>query len=468
MTQAKHFSAHIKTTNQAIGLKQKYSLGLGFFAMFFANQGIGILAIPFYQMTLAIDPFLLSLAMTLPVLIASFIGPWVGHLSDNFQSRYGRRRPFIFIAAWLSAVSFGLIWMVPQGWSQTAQLSYFFVFSALFNIFSTFLIVPTTCLSYEITSNPKQRTQIMGLTTYFLRFASLIYHWIFPLSQLAIFSSIFVGIQFVGWGVGLFLIGLLGMLPALFINENIKEKIKESTAESSQQSFPLQQNKTSLTTSVKAALSYKPLLILFLICVMQVCGAAFAASFDYYLIVYYLYDGDLTQGSILKGGLSSAHALFGIVSAAVISYLAQKYGKKRVLNWVFMVTVLGGFAKWFIFNPNWPWLVLLDAVLCAPIWSAMTIIIPAMLADLTDIDHQKTGLKREGIFVALYNWVNNFSGAGALMLAGLSLNLIGFNAQFAEQQTEQSLLMMRLILVFGTVICALVCLILLRFLKIER
>lgn len=60
--------------SKVIDKKQKYALGLGFFAIFFANQGIGILAIPFYQMTLAVDPFLLSLAMTIPVLLASFIG----------------------------------------------------------------------------------------------------------------------------------------------------------------------------------------------------------------------------------------------------------------------------------------------------------------------------------------------------------------------------------------------------------
>jgi len=440
----------------SINFKQKQALGLGFFALFFANHGIGILAIPYYQMTLAIDPFLLSLAMTIPVLMASMAGPWVGYISDNCKSRFGRRRPFIFISAWVSAISFGLIWMVPEDWSELAQLIYFFALSCLFNLASIFLIVPTTCLSYEMTSDPKQRTQIMGLTTYFLRFASLIYHWVFPLTQLALFSSVFVGIRYVGWGLGLFFIGLIGMLPALFIKE---KSIRPQ---------PRVVKKASLKVNLQSVLNYNPLLILFLICIMQVCGAAFAASFDYYLIVYYLYDGDLTQGSVLKGGLSSAHAVLGALSAVAIAFYAQKWGKKETLKWIFILTAIGGVAKWFIFNPSYPWLVLLDAVLCAPVWSAMTIIIPAMVADLADIDQAKTGHRREGIFVALHNWVNNFSGAGAIVLAGLSLNLIGFNAQLGAFQSQQSILSMRLILVLGTVFFALICLILLRFLKIER
>lgn len=354
-----------------------------------------------------------------------------------------------------------MIWMVPESWSETAQLAYFFTFSCLFHFSVTFLVVPTTCLSYEITSVPKQRTQIMEITTYFVRLASLVYHWVFPLTQLTIFSSVFVGVRFVGWGMGLFFIGFLGMLPALFVKEKNanNDKVKPDR-------YLL--NKPNFKKSILEVLSYKPILILFCICITQVCGAAFAASFDYYLIVYYLYDGDLTQGSILKGGLSSVHAIFGIFSAAVISYAAQKFGKKDVLQWVFVITIFGGFAKWFIFNPNYPWLVLLDAILCAPIWSAMTIIIPAMLADLVDIDRYKTGSKREGVFVALYNWVNNFSSAGAIILAGVSLNIIGFNADLAAQQNEISILLMRLILVFGTVIFALIGLLLLRFLKIPR
>lgn len=71
----------------------KFALGQGYFTQFFAAQGIYILAVPYYQMTLGIDPFLLGLAMTLPLLLAGSLGPLVnsrwgsaqaGLISSNF------------------------------------------------------------------------------------------------------------------------------------------------------------------------------------------------------------------------------------------------------------------------------------------------------------------------------------------------------------------------------------------------
>ena len=98
----------------------KLALGFGFLSTFFASQSVAVLAIPYYQMTLGLDPFLLALALTLPLLLGSLLGPWVGHLSDHSQSRFGRRKPFILLGSWASCISFGLIWMVPAGWADWA------------------------------------------------------------------------------------------------------------------------------------------------------------------------------------------------------------------------------------------------------------------------------------------------------------------------------------------------------------
>ena len=148
----------VKST--AVSGTQKLALGAGFFAMFFAQQSVSVLAIPFYQMTLGVDPFLLGLALTLPLLLGTLLGPWVGHLSDHHQSRFGRRRPFILVASWACCLFFGLIWMVPTGWGELAHLLYFVIFSLLFYVAVTFMSVPMTCLSYEMSPDYHQRTEI--------------------------------------------------------------------------------------------------------------------------------------------------------------------------------------------------------------------------------------------------------------------------------------------------------------------
>lgn len=444
---------HYNNDKQGI-IKPKLALGIGFFAMYFANQSVPILAIPFYQMTLGVDPFLLAIALTIPMLMSTLFGPWVGHLSDNCQSKFGRRRPFIFIAAWLSALTFGLIWMVSPAWSEAIQLSYFTVFSILFYFAVMFLSVPMTCLSYEMTDDHHERTEIMGFTSYFIKFGSLLYQWLFPLAQLAVFSSIFIGIKYVGWGVGIFIIGLLGCIPALFS----KEKVHHHNASSA---------RTDLLKSLKTLRSNKPLLILLLLTALQLCGGAFTASMDYYLLVYYLHDSDVAQGAIWKGILSSAYAIFGLLSIPLLSKLSVSYGKVNTLKMVYWLTVCGGILKWFIFTPDTRWLIIIDAMFCTAVWTTMTMLIPSMLADLCDEDELEHNKRREGLFVSVHTWVVNISMALAVLIAGLCLNIIGFDAMKQSGQTSESIMSMRLILSVGTVLFGLLPLLFLRYYRVD-
>lgn len=442
------------TPIQKVALKPKLILGIGFFAMYFANQSVPILAIPFYQMTLGVDPFLLGIALTIPMFISTLFGPWVGHLSDNCQSKFGRRRPFIFIAAWLSALTFGLIWMVSPDWTEPVQLLYFTLFSILFYFAVMFLSVPMTCLSYEMTNDHHERTEVMGFTSYFIKLGSLLYQWLFPLAQLAIFSSIFIGIKYVGWGVGIFILGLLGCMPALFSKEKVHDHHASVTA-------------PSLLKSLKTLKHNKPLIILLVLTVLQLCGGAFTASMDYYLLVYYLHDGDVAQGSIWKGILSSAYAIFGLLSIPLISKLSANYGKINTLKFIYWLTACGGILKWFIFTPDTRWLLMIDAMFCTAVWTTMTMLIPSMLADLCDEDELEHNKRREGLFVSVHTWVVNISMAFAVLIAGLFLNLIGFDAMKQGDQTSESITSLRIILSMGTVLFSLLPLLFLRYYRVD-
>ncbi|MGL1956310.1 MAG: MFS transporter [Colwellia sp.] len=450
-----------QNTVQKVDIRNKLALGIGFFAMFFANQSIAVLAIPFYQMILGVDPFLLGLALTIPVIVCTILGPWVGHLSDNFNSAFGRRRPFIFVGSWLSCFTFGAIWMVSPLWSESIQLMYFVVCSLLFNISVVFLSVPLTCLSYEMSDDHHQRTEIMGFTSYFIKIGSLLYQWLFPLSQLAIFGSIFIGIKSISWGVAIFIIGLLGCIPSFFCHEKAPRKqFTASTGIQRKQSLGLFRSLATLKNN-------KALFVLLILTALQLCGGAFTASMDYYLVVYYQHSGDVAEGSIWKGVLSTSYAAFGLLTIPLIAKLSATYGKVNALKTIYLITAFGGVLKWFIFTPDVRWLLILDAAFCTAIWTAMTMLIPSMLADLCDEDEVLHQQRREGLFVSLHTWVVNFSMAAALLFSGLTLNIIGFNAANHMDQTNESLLSMRLILSVGTVLFSLLPLYFIRFYHID-
>lgn len=428
-------------TSDTVLLKQKIFLGIGFFAIFFANQGIGILAIPYYQMTLGVDPFLLAFAMKVPVFIASFIAPFVGQWSDRLNTPYGRRRPFLFVFPWLSCLFFGLIWMVPAHWSSDTQLIYFAVMVLAFYLFNTFWTVPMKCLAYEATRDYHERTRVMGFVTYFLKFGAILYHWVFPIAQLSFFGGIIIGMKFVGWGVALIFLGLCGMLPGLFLKERQFEPAKTD-------------QKMPLFKSLKAIIKNRNMKILLAIIFIQLTLGGFAASMDYYVLVYYMNDGDVAAGATWKGVLSSAYAITGIITIGILTRLSSKIGKVATMKWVYLITIFGGLCKWFIYQPGSGLWLIVDAILCSAIWGAMAVIISSMIADQIDVDETNHHIRREGLFVSLQSWIISMSSVIAVISSGIALNAIGFEALNGPEQSHFSILAMRIFLVVGTVVSA--------------
>ncbi len=430
-------------TCERVLFKQKLFLGIGFMAIFFANQGVGILATPYYQMTLGVDPVLLALAMKIPVFVASFLAPFIGQWSDRYQSSFGRRRPFLFVFPWFSCVIFGLIWMVPAEWDRDTQLTYFAIMVLIFYVFNTCWMVPMKCLAYEASEDHHERTRVMAFVTYFFKFGAIFYHWVFPIAQLSFFGGIIIGMKFVGWGVALIFLGLFGMLPGIFLKER---RFKKTTVAP----------KISLLQGLSAIVKNRNMKILLAIIFTQLTLGSFAASMDYYVLVYYMNDGDIGAGATWKGVLSTSYAIAGMIAIAVLAKVSVKIGKINTMKWVYRLTIVGGLCKWFIYQPGANWWLVLDAIMCTAIWGSMAVIITSMIADQIDVDHCASNIRREGLFVSLQAWVvaaaNVFSAVGA----GFALNLIGFDALLGSIQTDFSITAMRVFLVAGTVVSALI------------
>ena len=60
----------------------------------------------------------------------------------------------------------------------------------------------------------------------------------------------------------------------------------------------------------------------------------------------------------------------------------------------------------------------------------------SMTADVIDLDELNTGLRREGVFGAIYWWMVKFGFAIAGLLSGVILSIIGFDAAAASQSEE--------------------------------
>jgi GPH family glycoside/pentoside/hexuronide:cation symporter len=176
--------------------------------------------------------------------------------------------------------------------------------------------------------------------------------------------------------------------------------------------------------------------------------------------MFYVCGGDREVGSILNAWNGVGFQIVGFALLPLLPWLARRVGKRGLMLGVLSLAALGGVAKWFIFSPDLffdvslpSWLsddtlrlhaLLLDPLLSGPIWVALGVIVPSMMADLCDVDEYEYGKRREGIFGAVFLWMQKIGFSLTFLFTGLAIWLSGFNERLGADQPENTLFVMRL------------------------
>ena len=95
-----------------ISFPHKVVYGIGGFVNNLLAQGIGNL-MPVLTLALGMDFRVVGLLGGLPRLFDALTDPLVGFVSDRTRSRWGRRRPFLFVGAISAGIVFALLWQMP-------------------------------------------------------------------------------------------------------------------------------------------------------------------------------------------------------------------------------------------------------------------------------------------------------------------------------------------------------------------
>jgi GPH family glycoside/pentoside/hexuronide:cation symporter len=457
-----------------VPLAEKIILGVGSLSSFFGYVAVNSLAWPVYNMILGVSPALVSIALIIPRFWDAFTDPVMGKISDNCHSKFGRRKPFIVVGALLMGFIFGVIWMVPENWSEGAKVAFLVSTQILFFTFFTIFYVPYTALTYEMTPDYNERTHVMAYNAFFHKLGEFFYQWAIPLASLislTFFADSLIkikgqeelslgGIHVTGWLIGLIGLTGFGLLPGLFVRERFKKKTEH-------------QEKVKLFGSAKEAFTNLAFVILVSIIILNTLSGVLAIGIDHYVLVYYMGDGNITLGSMWKALLSSGYAVVGFISIPIINYLASKLGKKGTLYFVYGLMVVGGIMKWFIFQPGHSIfyigpiaidpIILIDPILCGPMWVAVKILLASMMADICDDDELRHGKRREGMFGAVFSWVEKTVISLSYGGTGLALALSGFNNELGGNQTPETFTSMRLFLAGAPALTAIFALVALKF-----
>jgi GPH family glycoside/pentoside/hexuronide:cation symporter len=246
------------------------------------------------------------------------------------------------------------------------------------------------------------------------------------------------------------------MMPGLFVKERFFRKTEH-------------QKKVRIWPALKASVSNRAFMLLIGLTALQIGAGMLASNIDQYLIVYNMFGGDIAHGYKWKAILSSGYAVVGFASIPVVTWLANRYGKHVTLALSFLLVLFGSVGKWALYTPGHPWKILLDCVLCGPVWVAIWTLTPSMLADICDDDELRYGFRREGVFGAFFNWIQKIGYSFGFLGAMLTIKLTGFDAgTVGGVQTPGTLLSMRLVLALSTAAWAIFALTLLYFYPLTR
>ena len=95
-----------------VSFPHKIAYGIGGFVNNLLASAIGGMAI-ILTLALGVSPALVGLLGLFPRIFDAVTDPLVGFISDNTKSRWGRRRPFIFVGAIFTGIVFALLWQIP-------------------------------------------------------------------------------------------------------------------------------------------------------------------------------------------------------------------------------------------------------------------------------------------------------------------------------------------------------------------
>ncbi|MDT8324737.1 MAG: MFS transporter [Bacteroidota bacterium] len=395
---------------------------------------------------LGMNPALVGLLGAIPRLTDAITDPMMGYISDHSSTRWGRRRPFIFFGAIAAGITFALLWQLPREQSETFYFVFFLVGSIIFYLGYTVFATPWVALGYELTPDYHERTRLMGVQNFIGQLAYVVSPWFlwimtyegfFP-DQVEGAAGLAVIVAFVAIGIGI--------LPAIFLREPFSAIARSEVAEKSTElrAAALRRNLTAFFKGFGETLKSGPFLKLCVATFMVFNGFMLISSFQYYVIIYYVFGGDQQLGAEFAGyaGTVGAIATFGVI--ALITWLGTRIGKRKAFFVSTGISMVGYAMKWYCYNPDYPWLVVVPAPFLAFGLGGLFTLMGSMIADVVDVDELKTHERREGMFGSIFWWVVKLGMAAALAGGGFLLNATGFNVESGGAQPAQTIFLMRL------------------------
>jgi GPH family glycoside/pentoside/hexuronide:cation symporter len=431
----------VSTPEDRVSFLHRLAYGSGAFANnLLAGAITGMIVL--LNENLGVSLVMLGVITGLPRLFDAITDPIVGYISDNFKSRWGRRRPFIFVGAILVGICFFLLWQFPEGRDPGFYIWWYTIGSMIFFLAYTIYATPWVALGYELTPDYDQRTLLMGTQNFIGQLAFFLPPYMLVIAkQSEWFSDPIEGARLVAGGVAV-VVMICGVIPAIFLRERLAD-IAVHEAEEAGHGRNLLEELKGFFVSMGQALTFVPFLKICFVTFLVFNGFILIASYGYFVLSYYVFAGNTEAGAELGALVATVGSFANFFIVAFVTWLASRIGQKRTFVIAISLAILGYALKTFAYSPEHPWLILLPAPLMAFGLGSLFTLMPSMMADVVDQDELRTGQRREGMFASIYWWVVKLGQTAAAMAGAWLLASTGLQTELGGDQTDATLILLR-------------------------
>ncbi|WP_297337364.1 MFS transporter [Algoriphagus sp.] len=419
----------MSTRSNTVPMGQKIAFGVGMLANQMFPASLGIFMVVLVQ-NLGFPGWMWGMVYFLPRVLDAVTDPIMGFISDNTKSVWGRRRQYVFLGAMVMGITFSVMWQLYGENSVNYNFIYFLFGSFAFYIGLTIFSVPYVAMGYEMSEDFHERTQIMAIAQWIGQWAWVIAPWFwvimydpswFPSPEAATRElAVWVGVIF----------AFCAMIPAIFIsskstkNENFSPLTFHSIGASVAQ----------IIKGFKEAFSSTPF--------RKLCISTFfifnafntVAGFVFFIVVWHLFNGDAGAAGYWTPIFGSVGALVTtFIVIPIVASMSKKIGKKNAFMVSQGIALVGYASLWFLFVPGKPWMFIFSLPFHSFGIGSLFVLMMSMTADVIDLDELNYGVRREGVFGAIYWYMVKFGFAIAGGLSGVILSVVGFDGNAAIQ-----------------------------------
>jgi len=298
----------------------------------------------------------------------------------------GKYMPWYRLFFWTFPVATILFFMMPKNASDTVKIIWFFVTYLFYDFTCTLTEVPMQSMVTTLTDSPSERNSILTVKGVITVIAAI--------GMSVIVSALLsenVGVPLKNIGIGGALIFLAFMFPMVFKVHEHNTELKNVENEGSQEKY-------TFKDMINCVLTNKYIMVYFMAVIIStiLCTRTAVESF----IGFYIFNDSMILTYVMLIGFVP-----GIILSAFCGKLADKFGKRNLLAFIYVLLTAATLIIYFFCRDNKILFIVLGGFCAIP--NALISVVRTYIApDTIEYTRYKTGKDCSGIFYSLQSFLN--------------------------------------------------------------